>query len=187
MSSPSLLPADEQGGVGKLNLKQDVKNKKGTLTNLFKKSQELATKAAAEPVIVELLDEGNQQLPAECGMEDVTPAAPEDKEAETQHTEDEANTTKPTEPAAEEAQAAEDTSGDQVNLKILFNLFGRSSLVSSRLTLFLCINSINILNSCRAIRSASVLLVRLKISWLPLRPSILLIATLQLKPSASAV
>ncbi|KAL4533087.1 hypothetical protein Ndes2526A_g08538 [Nannochloris sp. 'desiccata'] len=117
MSSPSLLPADEQGGVGKLNLKQDVKNKKGTLTNLFKKSQELATKAAAEPVIVELLDEGNQQLPAECGMEDVTPAAPEDKEAETQHTEDEANTTKPTEPAAEQAQAAEDTSGDQSDKK----------------------------------------------------------------------
>jgi hypothetical protein len=128
MSSPSLLPAEEQGGAGKINdIKQDAKDKKGTLTNLFKKSQELAAKAAAEPEIVELLDdsqEGDQ-------MEDVTPSAPEDKEAEAQPTEEKATAMELTAPTAEQAEpATEDTSGDQVNiLKFKFLNFGRSILV----------------------------------------------------------
>jgi hypothetical protein len=118
MSSAALLPAEEQGGVGKLNSKQDVKDKKGTLTNLFKKSQELANKAAAESEVINLLDEGDQQLPAECGMEDVTPVAPEDKEAEREPAEEEAKTTEVAEPAADQAQAAEDTSGEKVKFEI---------------------------------------------------------------------
>ena len=121
MSSPSLLPAEEQGGLGKVkfNEKQDSKDKKGTLTNLFKKSQELAAKAAAEPEVIELLDdsqEGDQQLQT-AGMPDtdVTPAAPEDKEAEAQPTEEKPDMMEVTEPAPEQAQPAEDTSGDQVH------------------------------------------------------------------------
>jgi len=117
MSSAALLTAEEQGGVGKLNSKQDVKDKKGTLTNLFKKSQELANKAAAEPEVVDLLDEGDQQgdQPLPEGMEDVTPVAPEDKEAEAEPAEEKDIITEAVEPAAEKAQAAEDTSVEKVN------------------------------------------------------------------------
>jgi hypothetical protein len=128
MSSSSLLPTEEQGGAGKIEFKkQDAKDKKGTLTNLFKKSQELAAKATAEPEIVELLDDSKegdqQQLPAN-GMDDVTPAAPEDKEAEAHPTEQKAEEMEIAEPAAQQAQPAEETSDDQVIFEILLKILG---------------------------------------------------------------
>ncbi len=120
MSSPSLLPVEEQGGV-QIEKQQDAKDKKGTLTNLIKKSQELAAKAAAEPEVIELLDdslpEGDQQQQL-AGGDDATPAAPEDKEAEAQPAEENDTNAEVIEPAAEQVEPAEDNS-DQVNLKIL--------------------------------------------------------------------
>ena len=89
MSSVPLHPANEQGGVGNSKIASNGKDGKGTLTDLWKKKQENAEPATQEPEEIDLVSEApeTEDPHAEDAMVEVTPVAPEVKDA-AQSTED---------------------------------------------------------------------------------------------------
>ena len=114
MSSAPLLPAEPQGGVGKLKINSEIaKDGKGTLTGMWKKKEETTVKASDAPEEINLVDEAPEDVPAGGDAAQVTPA-PATKPSEPAQPAEKDSEMEVDAPESEQPAPASETADDQV-------------------------------------------------------------------------